>query len=165
MTLPSPALLANLPHLTCAKLLLAMAIAHAEGYDLPGSIIRYYNNPGGLQPGGALSKYRTPDEGWLALLAMVDGIAADNRRPYYLDMTLDAFARMWVAGSGEPHTGDYPSRWALAVSQYLNIPFDSTLREWFHPPPAGKSVTASTDSPAGTPPAATALASPANPQP
>lgn len=76
----------------------ANAIAHAEGYGVPGAIPTVRNNPGDLKlAGDAITTFATPADGWEALYRQLDRIQTGNTAYYQPTMTIGQVARVWTA--------------------------------------------------------------------
>ena len=78
----------------------AQAIAHAEGFGVPGAIPTVRNNPGDLKMPSTfpeITTYPTPEDGWQALYGQLDYINS-GRSPYYsASMTIAEMGRVWTA--------------------------------------------------------------------
>lgn len=100
---------------------LAIAIAHAEGYYVPGSAPNRANNPGDLKiPGwtgtttGAegVSVFNTPAEGWQRLYKQLDLVRTGASHVYTPGMSLGEFAAKY--------TDTQASAWLSNVLSWLN---------------------------------------------
>ena len=116
---------------------IAKAIAHAEGFNIPGAAPQRYNNPGDLSKGDEWGQsvsgyttlpdgedliiFATPDDGWNALYAKLQNIADGNSRVYSPDMSWSQIAQHWAGNSGA---------WASNVAGTLGVSPDSTFAEY-----------------------------------
>lgn len=101
-------------------LALAEAIAHAEGFGVPGAIPTRAHNPGDLVipawPGPSLgaegiSVFDSDGEGWLRLYRQLELIRAGRSRVYTLGMSIRDMAAKW--------TRTQPDDWARNVAAAL----------------------------------------------
>lgn len=115
---------------------LAIAIAHAEGFSVPGSIPQRANNPGDLViPGwtGAklgdqgISVFSSATEGWNRLYQQLARMASGRSHVYTPDMTFAEIGEKWTA----THSDD----WVDNVVEYLQskgyaVTDQTTLEEY-----------------------------------
>lgn len=106
---------------------LARAIAHAEGFYVPGARPARDHNPGDLSDSylsvgkdGPLSIYPDDQAGWDALTFKLDNILQGRSNVYSPDMAIIDFAVTWTGG-------DNPSAWAANVAAKLGVSIDATL--------------------------------------
>jgi hypothetical protein len=106
--------------------LVAQAIAKAEGYGIPGAIPTTHNNPGDItDSSGAKITYPDPATGWNALYNKIQfDLVTGLSHVYSPNMTWQEVAWMWVAGTqpGGNHNGsDYPDSWAATVTNAIGV--------------------------------------------
>lgn len=103
-------------------LTMAQAIAHAEGFYVPGTVPNRANNPGDLKVPGwtgpvtgaeGISVFPSADEGWRRLYFQLDLIRTGRSRVYSPNMTLGAMAARW--------TDTQQSAWLNNVLDYLVV--------------------------------------------
>lgn len=100
---------------------LAEAIAHAEGFGVPGAVPTRANNPGDIKPinwKGAttgtegIAVFQDVATGWAALEHELDIIRARKSHWYVPSMTIREMAAKW--------TGTQQGEWAQNVCDYLS---------------------------------------------
>jgi hypothetical protein len=104
----------------------ADAIAHAEGYGIPGAIPTVANNPGDLViPGwsptmgsAGIAVFDSPDYGWSRLYRQIALIVRGESAHYDLDMTLAEMGRVYAGGD---------DNWARNVAAHLGVSTSTTL--------------------------------------
>jgi hypothetical protein len=113
-------------------LLLAQAIAQAEGFNAPGSLPQRCNNPGDLEMGDVgcgvdQGKTIFPNEqaGWTALENQVDLMLTGKSHVYKPNMTLLTVADLYTGGDMAP-------AWAQIVAHKLGISVVNTLSEYYN---------------------------------
>lgn len=105
-------------------LALARAIAHAEGYGIPGAIPTVRNNPGNLKlpsSDGAITTFPTAAEGWAALERQLRLILSGQSRFYNVGMSIADMASVWTATE--------QTFWARNVADWLQRNWRSTVTE------------------------------------
>lgn len=104
----------------------ARAIAHAEGYGIPGAIPTVANNPGDLViPGwsptmgsAGIAVFDSPDYGWSRLYRQIALIIRGDSNYYSLDMSIAEMGRIYAGGD---------DNWARNVATYLGVPPSTSL--------------------------------------
>lgn len=107
------------PGVTTGVLALGMAIAHAEGFFVAGSIPARAHNPGDLKIpgwtgdtlGDGISVFQSDAEGWDRLHRQLQLIQSGDSRVYTADDSLAAVAENW--------TQTQQSDWLANVLEYL----------------------------------------------
>jgi len=107
---------------------IGIAIAHAEGFYVNGSIPQLANNPGDLRLGdvgyGTLGEgitvFKDADEGWTRLFHQVERMLT-GKSPYYPPT-------MTLAEMGMTYSGGDPN-WAKNVAAALGVSENITLAE------------------------------------
>lgn len=99
---------------------LAIAIAHAEGFYVPGSRPARNHNPGDISDtylsngkDGPLSTFPDDQTGWDALTFKLDNIVNGNSTVYPTGASIAQLAQTWTGG-------DNPGSWANNVISSLN---------------------------------------------
>lgn len=108
---------------------LADAIAHAEGFYVPGSRPARNHNPGDVSDAylsvgkdGPLAVFSDDQTGWDALTHKLENILAGMSQTYPLSMTIQDLAQTWTGG-------DNALAWAANVSQRIGVTTDVTLSD------------------------------------
>src|SRR5208282_2218712 len=117
---------------------LARAIAKAEGYGVRSAVPTRYNNPGDIrampgthypgQIGLSAQRYvifRTKADGWAALYALVDKILSNQSAHYNTSMTFRQLARRYATSP----------TWVKNVTHNLGTTPSTTIAEYFDLPP------------------------------
>src|SRR5579862_526367 len=99
---------------------LALAIAQAEGFGIPGTKPTRQNNPGDISSGGGIATFPTVDAGWAALDNQLTLIANGASSYYSPDMTLAQIGAVWA--NGDPN-------WASNVANALGVSPDTTFAD------------------------------------
>lgn len=133
-SLPSPVLTSGgtMVDITSKIQEFAQAIAHAEGFGVPGAVPTIFHNPGDLGPGdtgiagsahGGSVVSQLPDDatGWAMLYRKVGNIFAGKSNVYSTSMTIREVAQRYA--------GDWQN-WANNVAADLGVSVDTTLDEW-----------------------------------
>jgi hypothetical protein len=103
---------------------LSCAIAHAEGFWVPGARPRRQNNPGDLVADGAVNGvFYSRMEGFDALAWKVAHLLAGASHTYPLALTWHDFAERWTGG-------DHAGSWCDAIADDLNVDPATTLQAW-----------------------------------
>lgn len=118
--------------------IVAKAIARAEGFGVKGAIPTRYRNPGDLKvPAGfkypgqvgvsvhGYAIFRTERDGWRALEAQLEKLAANASSRYSLGMTLAQY--------GKKYSGD--DIWARIVAKSVGVPTTAKMWEVLDVPP------------------------------
>ena len=122
------------------------AVAHAEGFWVPGALPRRNNNPGDLlDHTGDKDRFSTRTVGWNQLLNQWALMLGGRSHVYHLNMTWRRVALLWTGG-------DNAAAWCASVCDDLGVEPDSTLGEFAGVTPAPQTAQA---------PSAPAPASPA----
>lgn len=111
--------------------LLAQAIAKAEGFGVPGALPTRCNNPGDLEVGDVgkgieqgKTIFPTEQAGWNALEHQVDLMLNGHSHVYKPSMTFLQVAQLYTGGDASP-------AWAQIVAQKLGVSVTNTLDEYF----------------------------------
>lgn len=108
---------------------LASAIAHAEGFDVAGSVPQRAHNPGDLGPGDTgvsdvihavgsdVSVLPDDQTGWDLLYKKIDRALSGRSNTFPRSLTLQQFANKYVSGGQQ--TAD-SENWAANVVSFLN---------------------------------------------
>lgn len=108
----------------------AQAIAHAEGFGVPGTVPTRANNPGDLKILGwdgpvtgneSIPIFPTPEEGWNKLYKQLELIRDRRSHVYTLNMTIQEMANKY--------TGTQKIEWGSNVAKFLQVPITTTLKE------------------------------------
>lgn len=113
----------------------AQAIAHAEGFGIPGTVPTRFHNPGDLGPGDCGSEcisstftagsnvcqLKDDDTGWRLLYAKLQRIFDGRSSVYNVNMTFTQFAQKYA--------GDWQN-WVNNVTRVLGVTPQTTIREW-----------------------------------
>lgn len=108
----------------------ARAIAHAEGFGIPGAIPTRAHNPGDLKipnwPGPTLgegiSVFDSDGAGWNALYKQLQAILTGRSSYYYLDMSIAEMGAIWAGG-------DPGGSWARNVADFLTLDTGAAIVE------------------------------------
>jgi len=109
---------------------IALAIAAAEGFGVPGAIPTLANNPGDLVLGNMgygtmgtqeITVYATAEDGWNALYGQIQKWINGTSKYYNPSMTWGQIGAIY-AGSGTP--------WAANVAAALGVDPNSTLGDY-----------------------------------
>lgn len=103
---------------------LAAAIAHAEGFWVPGARPRRNNNPGDLVADGATAGgFASRLAGFDALTWKLARLLAGSSHTYPLTLTWREFAERWTGNEAA-------AAWCDAVTDDLNVDPATTLQAW-----------------------------------
>ena len=103
------------------------AIAHAEGFWVPGSLPRRNHNPGDLlDAAGRNPQYADILTGAAATVRELVLIFTRASRVYSLAMTWRRMSQLWTGG-------DNAAAWCAAVCDDLGVDPDSTLQQFADP--------------------------------
>lgn len=115
----------------------AQAIAHAEGFGVPGAVPTRAHNPGDLGPGdcgslclgqiaatGSMVCILKDDAtGWGLLYGKIGRIFDGQSRVYNVNMTIERFAQSYA--------GDWMN-WSRNVAAQLGVTPQTTIQEWLN---------------------------------
>jgi len=104
----------NPPESERSTVLIATAIAYAEGFFAGDTLPRRRNNPGSLTRNGELIQFATEQEGWTALYRQIESMLSGSSKYYSPSMTLSEIALVYTGG-------DKPDAWAMIVASRLGI--------------------------------------------
>lgn len=113
----------------------AHAIAHAEGFGVPGAAPTTHNNPGDLGPGdtgypgefhggSVISKLPDEETGWAFLTKKLTRIVNGQSTTYNTGMT---FADM-----GKVYAPPNWANWAKNVTDFLGVTPDTRIADWLN---------------------------------
>lgn len=113
----------------------SQAIAHAEGFGIPGTVPTRFHNPGDLGPGDGGSEclsstftagsnvclFKDDATGWALLYKKIQRIFDGRSSVYNINMTIEEF--------GKRYASDWQN-WSRNVAAYLGVSPKMTVREW-----------------------------------
>ena len=110
------------------------AIAHAEGFGVPGAIPTVFHNPGDLGPGDTgypgefhdgsnVSKLPDDETGWGFLRRKITRAFTGESHVFSTSMTIAEFA--------QEYAGDWQN-WSRNVAQYLGVTPDTVIADWLN---------------------------------
>ena|SRR5215831_14858030 len=106
-------------------IVLAQAIAFAEGFYVAGSKPQRQNNPGSLTSGsGTILSYATAEDGWNALYDQVQAMFTGQSVYYNVSMSISSVAYWYADGAHDPQGA---TNWARNVASQLGVTPDTTL--------------------------------------
>lgn len=121
---------------TAAMRDLAIAISHAEGFAVRGSIPQRANNPGDLVVPGwtgaklgdqGISVFNSPTDGWNHLYKQLSLMASGRSRVYTPDMTFAEIGATWTATQSDAWTDNVV---AHLQSKGYDVDSETTLAEY-----------------------------------
>lgn len=104
---------------------LAVAIARAEGFFKGGSKGSRNNNPGNIRRGPDYVRFKTKQEGWKALEALLTKVADGTSRVYTVNMTLREFGTRYAQSRV----------WPKNVAKVLGVTPETKMWEILDTPP------------------------------
>src|SRR5271169_1701078 len=108
---------------------LSAAIAHAEGFWVPGALPRIHNSPGALLEGGSANGvFSTRLAGFDALAAKVARILEGGSVEYPTSLRWTDFAERWTGG-------DHAGSWCDSVTDDLYLDPATRIVDWLSSDP------------------------------
>jgi hypothetical protein len=109
---------------------IAIAISHAEGAWVPGSLPNRHNNPGDLMAGGQVRAFRTVEQGWYELMDFIFTWFAGFNADITPALTWEQLGAVYVNGPNAPATAAPPENWVKTVTDYLGVKPTETLQAY-----------------------------------